>query len=137
MSKKYNQLRNKRSREHGSEAMDLTDKLAVKKILENLGYVDIIFNSFLLRRGETEYTFATTVEEEHLQSGWTLARLPDVIFRMDYYSKYCIVEIDGDVHKDYDTDDVYDELGIKYVKLNKTYLKQENITWEQWIKEML
>ena len=139
MKKRHNQYRNRITRAFGSTGMDISDKNKVKLILESMGAIHIKFDMFLGiqswdRNGPTHGLFESmtkAVADQMLK-----IRHPDVICW--YKNRLLIVEIDGDVHKgDLDYDDDYTALGIPYVKINKSYLKKEGITWAGWIDTVL
>ena len=145
MARRHNQYRNRVTRERGHEDQDLADKNRVKKIMEGHGYT-CQFNLYLLtaRSGDAlDYMFVGAVTETMLER-YKLAARPDVVCIPhfdpddDPSPAPVIIEVDGAVHrKELDARDLYLELGIAQIILNKQYLELEGITWEAWIADGL
>ena len=137
MPAKHNQYRNRITRTYGSADMDTEDKNKVKKILKSMGATDIRFNMYLAIASYEPPLYGVYASMSKAQVVATQKiRHPDVI--CEYAGGPLIIEIDGAVHKgDLDYDDDYEALSIPYVKLNKEYLKNENIAWADWIKYTL
>ena len=140
MPSKSTQYRNRITREHGSSGMDLDDKKRVRRFLYSIGGSDIQFDRFFtIRYDDTIDYVHFDIYESMTQAEskkWNKIRHPDVICQ--FRGRPLIVEIDGKYHKDWDSDKDYDDVKtIRYIKLNKEYLKKEGIPWEQWIFNIL
>ena len=142
MPNKNTQYKNRASRQYGSGSMDLDDKNKVKRILKSLGADGIHFDWFIGIKyddgtlGRADYDLYEMMTESETKY-WDKIRHPDVICTTDFGT--LIVEIDGKYHKDYDYDTDYDLLkpSVRYIKINKAFLKQEKITWKDWIVSTL
>lgn len=132
-SKRYNQHIAKSSRFHGSEDQDLGDKLKVMRIMRDLGYASTS-NMYMIvpRDPEKQEWRLTELVSNAILHDWKLVARPDVACIKDGHFEL-LVEIDGNVHKSHDTRPLYDELGIKYVIVNKWFLETEGISWKDWI----
>jgi len=134
---KHNQYRNKITKTRGSEDMDTNDKNRVKQILMDMGYDRIWYNQMIMVSKDIEkrnWYCTRAVDESELQSFRILAR-PDIVVAVNL--RRVIIEVDGAVHRDWDYDKRYEDYNIPYLKLNKEYLQQENISWEKYIREYL
>ena len=129
---KHNQARARATRASGSSDMDIEDKLKLKKILlEDFGYDSIERDLFLCVKPDGYFEFHTSLSKDQAAK-YIRIRHPDVV-AWKVGKPGIIFEIDGKYHKDYDYDFDYEELGVKYCKLNKEYLEKENISWSAWI----
>ena len=143
MGRRHNQYRNRATRAAGHEDMDMLDKKIATTIMEKMGY-ECHSNLFLAVPRDPnhphKWAVTPTITEDELKT-WKLAARPDVYCIHQTESRFetiVIIEIDGDVHRgDLDERPLYTELGIKHIIVNKTYLKQEGITWEAWIRDRL
>ena len=135
MPAKHNQYRNRITRTYGSTGQDTGDKNKVKRILEKMGVTDIHFDMFLGITHENHYRFYSSMTKAQTMQ-FRKIRHPDVSCIMSD-GRPLIIEIDGGYHGDFDYDRDYEEIDILYVKLNKEYLKNENIAWADWIKYTL
>ena len=130
--------KNRITKYHGSEDMDLRDKQRVRTSLRKLGFQIIKFNWFLVGSKDIEDTecyVTQDVTELEIKNKKILAR-PDVIAIID--KSLLIVEIDGAYHKkDLDNRPIYTELNIPHLIINKEYLEKEHISWEDYIKNNL
>ena len=134
MTNKNNQYRAKITRAYGDENMDWEDKMRVTKFMERKGFT-CKTNLFLLvpRDIEKQNTYYLTEQVSSNVKDWRIVARPDVAcFRGGKLR--LLIEIDGAVHRTHDTRPLYDELGIKYIILNKWYLKAEGIECKDWLR---
>ena len=126
------------ARYHGSEDMDLQDRLDVRKILRKMGHEDVKMNMFMVEFSNQRLRILPEVMA-HEKDDIVEIHRPDIIFWEG--EQPIVIEIDGAVHrggrKDQRRNAFYERHAVPYVILNKEDLHESGLAWDEFIKEKL